>query len=576
MSRRPRIIAASGAIALAAGVLISGPAASAAPTVRAATAAESSAGYIVLAKQGASAAALATQLTAAGATVSSVNEAVGMVTVSRAGAGFLAVARANAAVAGAAANGVVGHVPKPVKVDKQVLKENVGAAAKGGSWSGKPGQGGDPLDAKLWDMQMMNVPEAQAITLGDRRVRVGIIDTGVDASHPDIAPNFDAALSRNFTVDDPALGDLCNYADCVDPANVDDNEHGTHVAGTIAASLNGMGMSGVAPNVTIVNVRAGQDSGYFLLGPTVDALTYSADAGIDVVNMSFYVDPWLYNCQGGAPEDSPEEAAEQNLIIEAMNRALNYAHSKNVTMVAALGNDHDNIDHPRIDRSSPDFPWSDWHARTIDPTQCFDLPTQGAHVIGVSSVGPSGRKADYSNWTSELGSGSIEVSAPGGFFRDGFGTDRYRTSENMILSAAPLNVLQANGYVDADGAITPDGEGAGILKDCTAKPAKGASACGYYQWLQGTSMASPHAAGVAALVVSRYGKVHAGQKSMAPDEVRDILMRTAVDHACPAGGVQTYTQEGRPAAFTAQCVGTTEFNGIYGDGIVNAYNAVAR
>ena len=45
-----------------------------------------------------------------------------------------------------------------------------------------------------------------------------------------------------------------------------------------------------------MNVRAGQDSGYFFLGPTVDALTYAADAGIDVVNMSFYVDPWLYNC----------------------------------------------------------------------------------------------------------------------------------------------------------------------------------------------------------------------------------------------------------------------------------------
>ena len=81
------------------------------------------------------------------------------------------------------------------------------------------------------------------------------------------------------------------------------------VAGTIAASKNGIGVSGVAPDVSIVNVRAGQDSGYFFVGPTVNALTYSADAGLDVVNMSFYVDPWAYYCQGGAPEDSPEEAA---------------------------------------------------------------------------------------------------------------------------------------------------------------------------------------------------------------------------------------------------------------------------
>jgi subtilisin family serine protease len=65
----------------------------------------------------------------------------------------------------------------------------------------------------------------------------------------------------------------------------------THVAGTIAAAANGFGISGVAPNVMPANIRAGQDSGYFFLQPVVDALTYAGVAGIDVVNMSFYVDP---------------------------------------------------------------------------------------------------------------------------------------------------------------------------------------------------------------------------------------------------------------------------------------------
>ena len=73
------------------------------------------------------------------------------------------------------------------------------------------------------------------------------------------------------------------------------------MAGTIAAALNGMGVSGVAPKVSLVNIRGGQDSGYFFLGPVAHALTYAGDKGIDVVNMSFYVDPWLYNCVGGAP-----------------------------------------------------------------------------------------------------------------------------------------------------------------------------------------------------------------------------------------------------------------------------------
>ena len=104
----------------------------------------------------------------------------------------------------------------------------------------------------------------------------------------------------------PGIDGPCEYAGCVDPADVDDNGHGTHVAGTIGAALNGFGVSGVAPDVDLVNVRGGQDSGYFFLGPVVNALTYSGDVGLDVVNMSFYVDPWLYNCEGGAPEDSPE------------------------------------------------------------------------------------------------------------------------------------------------------------------------------------------------------------------------------------------------------------------------------
>src|SRR5205085_12358901 len=147
---------------------------------------------------------------------------------------------------------------------------------------------------------------ARALTLGSKKVRVGVMDAGVDGRHPDLAANFDWDLSRNFVTDIPDLDGDCEDPSCVDPVGEDDDGHGTHVAGTMAAAMNGFGVSGVAPGVDLVEVRAGQDSGYFFLQPTVDALTYSADAGLDVVNMSFYVDPWLYNCLGGAPEDSPE------------------------------------------------------------------------------------------------------------------------------------------------------------------------------------------------------------------------------------------------------------------------------
>ena len=113
---------------------------------------------------------------------------------------------------------------------------------------------------------------------GSHAVRVGIMDTGVDGKHPDIAPNFDRFLSRNFTVDnsEPGIDDgPCEHPSCVDPNDEDDDGHGTHVASTIGSPLNGIGMAGVAPKVDLVNIRAGQDSGFFLLQPTVDALTYA-------------------------------------------------------------------------------------------------------------------------------------------------------------------------------------------------------------------------------------------------------------------------------------------------------------
>ena len=59
---------------------------------------------------------------------------------------------------------------------------------------------------------------------------------------------------------------------------------------TIGSPINKLGMAGVAPNVTLVNLRAGQDSGYFFLQPSVDALNYAGDHGIDVVNMSYFID----------------------------------------------------------------------------------------------------------------------------------------------------------------------------------------------------------------------------------------------------------------------------------------------
>ena len=127
------------------------------------------------------------------------------------------------------------------------------------------------------------------------------------------------------------------------------------MAGTVGAPINRLGMAGVAPDVELVNIRAGQDSGYFFLQPSVDALTYAADVGVDVVNMSYYIDPWLYNCADN-PADSPEEQLEQQTVIRATERALAYARARGVTLVSAEGNGNTDLGKPVVDATSPDYP----------------------------------------------------------------------------------------------------------------------------------------------------------------------------------------------------------------------------
>ena len=523
--------------------------------------------FVVVAEAGASASSATSAIHAAGGSIVRRNAAIGTYTVKSANDRFIETVSASTAIFGATGQRVIGQIPDaaPVKAtDPEV--EAVHDGGPGGPRHGGSTAGMDPLDPLAWGLTMVHSDQARAVNAGDPRVLVGILDSGIDASHPDLAGQVETSLSRNFTTDIPAIDGACEFAGCVDPPNWDDSGHGTHVAGTVAAAANGLGVSGVAPGVRLVSIRGGQDSGFLFLEPVTNALTYGADIGVDVINMSFYVDPWLYNCTAN-PADSPAAQIEQRTIIEAMNRALDYAHAKNVTLVGSLGNNHEDLGHPRPDASSPDYPPGTAYLRTIDNATCIDLPVEGHHVIGVSALGPSTSKADYSNYGVE----QISVSAPGGWFRDGFGTPTYRTNGNQVLSTYPLHVLQAQGRVDSAGTITPAGTAAGVMKDCSG------SVCGYYAYLQGTSMASPHATGVAALAVSRFGvkdpRIKGGLR-LAPWKTELVLVEGAAEHPCPDPPLFSYTNVGRPAEFDALCEGTTEFNGFYGYGIVDAYATV--
>ena len=559
------VVLVAAALALPASAGISGPARSSAQSQQAANLQSANGEYVVAYADGASAADAHAAIKAAGGTIVKENTHVGMATVKSSNAAFIAAAGNQSALAGAARNQPIGKLPSGAREKDSVERLTAAerAAVKGSATASSahsvPNQ--EPFADKQWDMRMIDATPSGSyrVNQGRRGVMVGIIDTGVDGTHPDIRPNFNRALSRNFTTDIPLVDGPCEHPSCVDPADEDDNGHGTHVAGLIGAALNGLGTAGVAPKVTLVNVRAGQDSGFFFLQPTIDALVYAGLVGIDVVNMSFFTDPWLYNCLNN-PADSPAEQAEQRTIRVVTQRAVNFARAHGVTPVAALGNEHTDLGHPTVDTTSPDFPPGSERTRTVD-NSCITVPTETRGVISISALGPSGYKADYSNYGIE----QTDFSAPGGWFRDFFGMPQNRQVENLNLSPYPLNVAIANGDLNPDG--TPNNPF--VLRDCKD------GTCAYYQYLQGTSMASPHAVGVAALIVSSHGThdPRNGGLTLSPGAVERVLTRTAKQTPCPSPPNFAYPDD-RDPSFDGVCEGTLAHNGIYGRGIVNALTAV--
>jgi lantibiotic leader peptide-processing serine protease len=530
--------------------------------------------FLVLYQEGASPTEARAAIAAAGGSIVRENTAIGLATVRTRNQAFGEQAARRSAIAGTARNRSIGRSPPLLrpKIDElqRLNRERRAARGRPAAITQRASSQAEPLSSLQWGNEILGATAdgSYAVQTGKRKVLVGIIDTGIDARHPDLRRNFHKELSRNFTRDIPRVDGPCRKerdTSCDDPPNVDEHGHGSHVAGIVAAQLNDLGIGGIAPNVKLVNLRAGQDSGYFFLQETVDALTYAADNGVDVVNMSFYIDPWLYNCPNN-PADSPAAKEQQQVIIAATQAAVDYALDRGVTLVGSLGNSHTDLGNPKFDDTSPDFPPGSEYERTVDNT-CLDLPVEAEGVIGVSAVGPSLRKAYYSNYGIE----QTDLAAPGGDFFDLFGTEGHRTPGNLVLSAYPLRVAKAAFEVRVDKkrnrlrSLSPY-----VVVDC--KGPRATRKCAAYQFLEGTSMASPHVTGVAALIISQFGTETEDGVGMDPAEVFNRLKATASKRDCP--DPSTFIYPGLPPEYDAACETGTESNGGYGYGVVDALNAV--
>ncbi len=338
----------------------------------------------------------------------------------------------------------------------------------------------DSFGFLTWGMDAIDAPEAWATGARGQGVRVAVIDSGIDSSHPDLVANLNTSLSASFV-----------------PGEDFDNppgSHGTHVAGTIAAGLNGFGVTGVAPEAEIVALKAlSAVSGSGSTSGIAQAIVYAADIDADVINMSLgFSGGFPKNCTFGEDHFSANQCRD---IIELYTRAIKYARSNNVTVVASAGNDNRDMDHD---------------------ASVISMPGQLQGVITVSSVAPSGwalnplgTDLDVKSSFSNYGQSGIHFSAPGGDFR-------YPGNEacffgfpcwvfDMVLSTVPG---------------------------------------GSYGWNAGTSMASPHVAGVAALIIGQNGG------DMAPNQVEAALRASAEDLGKPGN------------------------DDVHGAGRVNALNAV--
>lgn len=240
---------------------------------------------------------------------------------------------------------------------------------------------------------------------GDSSVTVAVIDTGVDYTHEDLRSNI---WTNTKEIPDNGIDDDGNgYVDDVygvdmvagSGSGMDDQGHGTHVAGIIAAANNNIGIVGLAYNVKIMPIKAGMASGYFHQSKIAQAILYAYENGADVINMSF----------GG----NASSIAVQDALETAYTRCI---------LVAAAGNDG-------LANGEP---------------SAATYPAALSYVMGVMSVDEFGVESDFTNYDSvAYNSVEYEVYAPGSQILSTIPGNRYATWSGTSMAAPYVSAMAA-------------------------------------------------------------------------------------------------------------------------------------
>src|SRR4051794_29948115 len=250
--------------------------------------------YLIVAKgQGSGSTAFAANIRSAGGTVLGNLPEIGVVIASSSDPRFSATLSADPNVQGVSEDPEIMWLPKDVWSDA-------------GPAPSPDGVNSEPAFGLQWNIRQINADKtAAAGIMGNEvtRARVAVLDAGMAVDHPELAPNVNLGLSGSFV---PGEG--------VEPVGTGFN-HGTHVAGIIAAAINNQGVQGVAPKAELVAVKVLRESGAGSFGWLIEGLVYAAAIHADVANMSL----------GATFDGSRAHGSPNGPLLAALNRAITYA-----------------------------------------------------------------------------------------------------------------------------------------------------------------------------------------------------------------------------------------------------------